>query len=220
MIKGMDSCLFSYIGNFKVVDKNNVNVGRIGDALLSKNDLDIDSVLIHGSFVEEKLEDIGVREDIDPIVPVNLISKVDTDKSTITLSEAKENLKTTSKDWSPPDNVYQLSKLRKTPVMDSEGEKVGTIIDVYWESNKNHVLVLGGGWLEEFFESIRMIADKDLLVPSKIISSFSADEIKLTVTRKILKTTLQESLTPESAVTGQKPGFVHRGSMSTLMVHR
>jgi sporulation protein YlmC with PRC-barrel domain len=220
MIKGMDSCLFSYIGNFKVVDKNNVNIGRIGDALLSKNDLDIDSVIIHGSFFEEKLEDIGIREDIDPIVPVNLISNVDTDKSTITLSESKENLKTTKKDWSPPDNVYQLSKLRKTPVMDNEGEKVGTIIDVYWESNKNYVLVLGGGWLEEFFESIRMIADKDLLVPSKIVSSFSVDEIKLSVTRKILKTTLQETLTPESVIVGQKPGFVHRGSMSTLMVNK
>jgi sporulation protein YlmC with PRC-barrel domain len=219
MIKGMDSCLFSYIASFKVLDKNHAEVGRVGDVLLNKDTLDIDSLIVRGGFIEEKLEDLGVKEDVDPIVPASSIDSVSLSKSEIILSESKDELKNTTSDWSPPDNVHQFSKLKKTPVLDSENKKMGTIIDMYWESN-NYVLVIGGSWLEEFLESIKIFADKDLIVPKDIVTEFSLDQVKISVTQNTLKTTLSQNLSANTVLKEKRPGFVPRGGMNSLMVNR
>ena len=213
MIKGMDDCLFSYLSNFKVIDKNNKEIGHVGDVLLDKNKLSINSLIVHGSFLEEKLEDLGVREDIDPIVPVNLISNVDQVKTTIKLSEEKGKLKTTTKNWKPSDDVYQFSRLKKTPVIDSTKKKIGSIIDIFWRSEDNYVLILGGGRLEEFLESIKVFADKDLIVPKANVSSFSYAEIILNVAEISLKNTIIENLDPTTLLKENRSGFIARGSM-------
>ena len=217
MIKGMDECLFSYLSNFKVVDKNGEEIGRVGDILLDKNSLNINSLIIHGSFLEEKLEDIGVKEDIDPIVPVNLINEVDLINTTIKIGEEKSKLKTTSKNWTPSDDVYHCSRLRKTPVLDSKKKKIGSIIDIYWQSEENYVLILGGGWLEEFLESIKVFADKDLIVPKANVSSFSYAEITLNVPEITLKDTIMENLSASVLVKNNQSGFIARGSMVGMM---
>ena len=217
MIKDMDDCLFSYLNNFKVVDKNGEGIGHVGDVLLGKDDLNISSLIVHGSFLEEKLEDLGVKEDIDPIVPVNLIDDVDLKNTTIKLSEEKSKLETTTKGWSPSDDVYQYSKLKKTPVHDSNKKKIGSIIDIFWQSKDKYVLILGGGWLEEFLESIKVFADRDLIVPKVNVSSFSYAEITLNVTEVKLKDTIMENLKPKALLESQKPGFIARGSMNQMV---
>ncbi|UCE09427.1 MAG: PRC-barrel domain-containing protein [Candidatus Thorarchaeota archaeon] len=73
-----------------IFDKDGVKVGRTIDV-----DFDVDGsawLTVGGSFFEEKLEAIGLREDIDIIVPTNVIESIGDD---VRLLVTKDNLGTT-----------------------------------------------------------------------------------------------------------------------------
>ena len=73
MFKSATDYFFSELTKFKVVDNEGNNLGRVGDVLLNSEDISIDSLILFGSILEEKMEDIGLREDIDPIVSVAVL---------------------------------------------------------------------------------------------------------------------------------------------------
>ncbi|MHA2364097.1 MAG: PRC-barrel domain-containing protein [Candidatus Hodarchaeales archaeon] len=210
MIKSGKDYFFSVLTKFKVLDSENKSLGRIGDALFSK-DLSLDSLILFGSIIEEKMEDIGLREDIDPIISVKDIVEEDIKGKKLKITKLKTQIPTTGKDWKPPEDLYQFTKLRKIPVYDKNEEKIGTIIDIAFHTDGTYTLVIGGSFLEEFLERIKIFADKDLLVPKKYIKEFSMEKIIVFHAKMELSTTIDEKINPDQIFADHKIGFVPRG---------
>ncbi len=78
---------FSELQKLDILDKDNIKVGRAINV-----DFDPDgrtALLVGGSFIEEKLEAVGLREDVDIIVPFEVIVSID---DSIKLSVSKDEL--------------------------------------------------------------------------------------------------------------------------------
>ncbi|MFW9975185.1 MAG: PRC-barrel domain-containing protein [Candidatus Thorarchaeota archaeon] len=85
-----------------IVDKNGKKVGRAIDV-----DFDIDgsvSMIVGGSFIEEKLEAAGLKTDVDIIVPGDVISSIG---EKIHLLVSEDTLKTTMEDALKTEDVIQ-----------------------------------------------------------------------------------------------------------------
>ncbi|MHA2117576.1 MAG: PRC-barrel domain-containing protein [Candidatus Thorarchaeota archaeon] len=82
-----DEIKFSDLQKLDIVDKDNVKVGRAIDV-----DFELDgrtALIAGGGFIEEKLEAIGLKEDVDIIVPFEVIVSID---DSIKLSVSKDDL--------------------------------------------------------------------------------------------------------------------------------
>jgi sporulation protein YlmC with PRC-barrel domain len=80
---------FSELEKLDIIDKDCIRIGRAIDV-----DIDADggiSIIVGGGFIEEKLEAIGLRDDVDIIVPSTVISSID---DSIQLSVSKDELDT------------------------------------------------------------------------------------------------------------------------------
>lgn len=212
MFKDGDDIFFSQLTKYKVYGSDGKSIGRIGDALLKKDNLSLSSLILYGSFLEEKLESVGLRDDVDPIVSVSDIQSEEIQEKKIIISKSKAEIPTTTSKWEAPADHWQFSKLKKIPVFGKDAKKIGTIIDICFHNDGLYTLVLGGGFLEEFLESIKIFPDKDLLVPSSSIKEIKNDQILLKESEIDLRTTLQSEITPQEVFKNRKIGFVQRGS--------
>lgn len=82
-----DEIRLSKFSKLSIVDENDVNVGKAIDV-----DFDLDGsawVIVGGGFIEEKLEAIGLKTDIDIIVPGNCIESIG---DVVKLKVSKEEL--------------------------------------------------------------------------------------------------------------------------------
>ncbi len=85
-----DEIRFSEIKKLDIIDKDDVIVGRATDV-----DFDVDgcaSIIAGGGFIEEKLEAVGLKDDVDVIVPCDVIVSVD---ESIRISVSRNDLETT-----------------------------------------------------------------------------------------------------------------------------
>ncbi|MHA1934835.1 MAG: PRC-barrel domain-containing protein [Candidatus Thorarchaeota archaeon] len=85
-----DEIRLSKLTKLDILDKNGVKIGRANDV-----DFDVDgsvSIIVGGGFFEEKLEAIGLKSDIDLIVPCDVIASI---SDTIQLKVSKDELGTT-----------------------------------------------------------------------------------------------------------------------------
>jgi sporulation protein YlmC with PRC-barrel domain len=83
----------SQLEKLRIFDKDGVNVGKAVDV-----DFDVDgtaSLIVGGGFFEEKLEAVGLKPDIDIIVPIEIISEIG---DTIKLVKSKSELSVTMED--------------------------------------------------------------------------------------------------------------------------
>jgi sporulation protein YlmC with PRC-barrel domain len=202
---------FSQLAQFKVEDKNGKIIGKAGDAIFNKKDMTFNSLILFGGLLEEKMEDFGLKENIDPIVPISAIASVDQKKKKIVLNVDKSELKTTNKDFSAPEGTIQYIKLKKLAIYEKENEKIGRVIDIFFHSSGMYKFIVGGSALEEFLEKVRVIPDKDLIVPNSAIKEIS-DKIVLTVNKFDLLSTLEnEVLNPKKTLAQEKFGYLPKG---------
>lgn len=180
---------FSDMKNKSVIDKTGNKIGRLIDFHFdfTKGDLQLKSVVIGGGRIEEFLESIGVRPDIDPFFDMKSIEKYEDD--TLYLNVEYQKLGEPVK---LGDKEMKLSDLSKIKIMDSTGLKVGNVKDVWFDENCRMWFIVGGGFFEEFLESIRIKADIDFLVPQESITSISPENLHLKVNKFQLETTAKE----------------------------
>lgn len=191
------------IKNSDVYDKNNVRLGRLLDAIVRKTDdgWELSKFTIGGSRWQELLEDIGLKKDIDPVFPVDVIDSV-TPKS-IKLTVAGEELKSTTTDADAIEaDEKKLSQLSSVHLVDADDSPLGNIIDMKFVSG-HFQFVLGDGTWKEMLEEIGLREDIDFLVsPSYIVS---ADEklVKLNLAKDKLTVLFKENLRPEYKKAGK-----------------
>jgi sporulation protein YlmC with PRC-barrel domain len=166
----------------KVVDSSNKHVGTVNDFIVTytDNNVGLKSVVLGGKRVEEFMESIGLRPDDDPVFEMDCISQIQDD---VTIKTDVKTLRRTVEKGTISDNDMRLSQLSKLPIHDSEGERVGHVVDVWFDINGAPWLVAGGGVFQSAMKRVGIQPDLDLLVPMGYVEKISKKEIKLKYTR-------------------------------------
>ncbi|MHA1949026.1 MAG: PRC-barrel domain-containing protein [Candidatus Thorarchaeota archaeon] len=196
---------YSEIRGKDVVDSKGEKVGEVMDWIfdLTDNKLDLKYVVLGGGRIEELLESIGTRPDIDPVVR---IEDIDSISDNVYLKVDGESLKKTIDPGVLTETDISFSKLSDIKVIDSDNFKIGFVINIYFDDENMLWLVLGGGFFEELLERLKAIPDIDLLVPPHFIESLNTSEIKLNVSKFQLESTCEDEYKKlKRVLEGDKP---------------
>ncbi|MFW9920329.1 MAG: PRC-barrel domain-containing protein [Candidatus Thorarchaeota archaeon] len=173
---------FSQLMNKKVIDSSNKEAGQVNDFIITfaENKVALKSIVLGGGRIEEFMESIGLKPDIDPVFQMDCISQITED---VVLITDVESLKTTLDEGTITEHDMRLSEFSKLPIIDSDGMKVGRAIDIWFDLDGAPWLVASGGSFEEFLEKIGIQPDLDLLIPMPFIQHITKNEIKLKYTK-------------------------------------
>lgn len=182
---------YSEIRGKDVIDKNGEKVGNIMDCIIdiSENKIALKHLVLGGGFIEELLESIGARPDIDPVCNVEDLASI-SDK--VYLEVAKESLKKTIDPGVLTKTDLKLGEFRKLDIVDSDGLKLGNVIDLWFDLKSRMWLVLGSGYFEELLEKLHAQPDIDLLVPMEYIKEVTCEKICLDRTKFELESTCED----------------------------
>jgi sporulation protein YlmC with PRC-barrel domain len=182
---------YSDIRSKDVIDSNGEKVGEVMDWIfdLSNNKLDLKYIVLGGGRIEELLESIGARPDIDPVVKLEDVESI-SDK--VYLKVDGDSLCKTIDPGVLAETDITFSKLSDIKVIDSDGFKVGFIIDIWFDLDNVMWLLLGGSFFEELLERLKVQPDIDLLVPPSFIQTFTKNEIKLSISKFQLEATCED----------------------------
>jgi sporulation protein YlmC with PRC-barrel domain len=174
-----------------VLDSLGDKIGRIGDMTFTfDGDLKLSQFILEGSRVEELLESLKVKPDMDPIFDASIIRRIG---DHIRLNTQMNSLKTTLEEGAIPKGEIRLSELQKLEIVDKEDVKVGKAVDVDFDVDGTASLIVGGGIVEETLESLGLKSDIDIIVPTETIESMG-EKIKLKVSKDELKLTMDDAL--------------------------
>jgi sporulation protein YlmC with PRC-barrel domain len=175
--------------NKDILDRSGQKIGRVIDFHFNvENDkFTLKSIVMGGSRIEEFLESIGVKKDIDPFFSLDVIDRYENDQLHLKVDYEKltEPVKL-------GENEKLLTDLSNCTIIDSDKNKIGNIIDVVFDEKGKPWFVIGGGFFEEFSERIGLRPDIDLLVPQEFVSSMSTSEMCIKYSKYQLSTTAQE----------------------------
>jgi sporulation protein YlmC with PRC-barrel domain len=181
---------YSELRKKEVVDSKGEHIGEVIDSTfdVSKNKLELKHFILGGGRIEELLERIKARPDIDPVCNV---SDIDSISDKVYLKVDKDTLCKTLYKGVFSDSELRYSQLSKIKVVDADGIKIGSIIDLWFDTASHLWLVLGGSYFEELLEKLHAVPDIDLLVPQADIVSIDKKTLKLTKTRFQLESTCE-----------------------------
>ena len=189
----MQCCELKYsdIRSKDVVDSNGEKVGEVMDWIFGcgENKLNLKYIVLGGGRIEEFLESIGARPDIDPVVRLEDVESI-SDK--VYLKVDKESLLKTIDPGVLDESDFTFSKLSDIKVLDSDGVKIGFVIDIWFDKESVMWLLLGGGFFEELLERLKIQPDIDLLVPPHFIDEINKNEIRLNITKFQLESTCED----------------------------
>lgn len=182
---------YSDIRGKEVIDSNGNKIGEVADWIFScgENILDLKYIVLGGGRIEEFLESIGVRPDIDPVVR---LEDVDSISDKVYLKVDGESLKNSIDPGVLAETYITFSKLSDVKVIDADGVKIGFVIDVWFDEDNVMWLILGGGFLEELLERLKAQPDIDLLVPPHFIESIDKSEVRLSISKFQLESTCED----------------------------
>lgn len=182
---------YSDIRSKDVVDSNGEKVGEVMDWIFGcgENKLNPKYLVLGGGRIEEFLESIGARPDIDPVVK---LEDVDSISDKVYLKVDSDSLKKTIDPGVLDESDFTFSKLSDIKVIDSDGFKIGFVIDIWFDEDNMMWLLLGGGFFEELLERLKAQPDIDLLVPPHFIESIDKNEIRLTISKFQLESTCED----------------------------
>jgi sporulation protein YlmC with PRC-barrel domain len=109
---------FSDLQKLDILDKDDIKIGRAIDV-----DFELDgrtALIAGGGLIEEKLEAIGLKEDVDIIVPFEVIASID--EKSIRLSVSKDELDA-SLDGILRERALEIEKQREAALTHSHAKK-------------------------------------------------------------------------------------------------
>jgi sporulation protein YlmC with PRC-barrel domain len=182
---------YSDIRGKEVIDSDGDISGEVIDWIFdcTDNKLTPKYIVLGGGRVEELLESIGARPDIDPVVSLD---DVDSISDKVYLSVDADTLKNKLDPGIMADTDIPFTQLSEIKVVDNDNFKIGNVIDVWFDEDNTMWLVLGGGFLEELLERLKAQPDIDLLVPPHFIESVSKDEVKISISKFQLESTCED----------------------------
>lgn len=187
---------YSEVRGKDVIDVNGVKVGDVIDCIfdISESKIDLKHFVLGGGMVEELLESIGARPDIDPVAN---IADVESISDKVYLNVDKDSLCQKIDPGILGESNLNFGQLGNLKIVDADGFKIGNIIDFWFDTDSQMWLVIGGGFFEELLEKIRAQPDIDLLVPLQYIGEISKDKITLNKTKFQLESTCESEYEKE-----------------------
>jgi len=166
-----------------VIDADGDKLGNVIDFIITVDGTELTpkSMVIGGGRIEELLEAIKLRKDVDPIFDIDQIDVVEED--VVRLKVNGKELCDTYCDTAILGNDVRLSELSKAKVIDADDISIGNVIDIWWDTDGDIWLVVGGGFFEETMEKLKIIPDVDLLVHSRDLEEVTEKQIKLKLTK-------------------------------------
>ncbi len=181
----------SHLSTKNVVDANGKTIGRIKDAVVNLNTFQLRGWVLIGSKTEELLEDLKVIKDVDPFITVkNIVDRTDT---TITLNKAAAELQNVRESGFLTENESLFSEIRKKPVRDKNGNKLGIFTDIMYEG-ESCVFQLGGKEFIQFLQSKLWTDNLPYLVKSTHIS-YEEEQFKINTDLKEIERDLKLNMT-------------------------
>ena len=182
---------YSEIRGKHVIDKNGEKVGHIIDCIIdiSNNKIALKHLILGGGFIEELLESIGAKPDLDPVVN---IEDLDTISDEVHLLVNKESLKKTIDPGIFCETDLKFGDISKLDIKDSDGLKLGHVMDLWFDLKSRLWLVVGGGFFEELLEKLHAQPDIDLLIPMDFINGITPKNISLDKSKFELESTCQD----------------------------
>ena len=201
---------FSNMKNKPIVDSKGDKIGRIIDFHFTYTDgkMKFSSIVMGGSRIEEFLESIGAKKDIDPFFSIDLIDKYEND--TLYLKVPYQKL---TEPITLGDNEFRLSDLGDCDVIDIDANNIGKIKDVIFDDKHRPWLIVYGRFFAESFEKLGIKADIDPLIPPEFIKQLTKDVMTLKYSKMQLKTTAEqewEEFKRQLTVKGTPETFRHQ----------
>ena len=201
---------FSKMKNKPIVDSKGDKIGRIIDFHFTHTNgkMSFSSIVMGGSRIEEFLESIGAKKDIDPFFPIDIIDKYEND--TLYLKVPYQKL---TKPVKLGDNEFRLSDLGDCDIIDIDANNIGKIKDVIFDHKHRPWFIVHGSFFEESFEKLGIKADIDPLIPPEFIKQLTKNVMTLKYSKMQLNTTAEqewEEFKRQLTVKGTSETFRHQ----------
>ena len=211
---GLEYTKLSSLNYRQVFDADSKPVGRIKDALIDNNTLELKGLLVQGSSWDDILREIGIKKDANPIVTPDLVSTSTNDM--IKLNKSKKELQGIIKSrlTSSNENTVLFSSIKKRAVYDNENNHVGIFADVIIEKEKNRSFELGGKEFIMFLKKNNLSEKFSYLIDPKevkIVDKGSEKAYQLQTNLKSMISTLKINMTNvlrDLMITANKDGKI------------
>lgn len=121
------SIRYSQLKHLHFVDFDNHEMGTLEDLVLEESTFSPSFLILGSSFFEEFMEEIGERDNIDEIAPIECIDRIEGDY--VILSCRLDDLDTTNKKGETGKRGYLLSELMQYTVKLDNEEDIGQFYD-------------------------------------------------------------------------------------------
>ncbi|MBN1329587.1 MAG: PRC-barrel domain-containing protein [Candidatus Heimdallarchaeota archaeon] len=177
-IKFNEHFTFSQLRKKTVICKDGVVIGKIID-IIFKSDLNIHSLILGGNKWEELRETIRLKEDLDYVIPINIIESISSDF--IRLMVPRSKIKDKLAKGIIPEGSFTFSSLKRKHIHDLKEKKFGRIVNLVFLPSGETILIIGGSWFEEISEKLKFKENSDLILPLKYIKDINEKRIRLSV---------------------------------------
>lgn len=154
------------LGNLKyksIVDANGEEIGTIRNAVVNKSDLSIRGFVVHGTKMEEMLEALKMRPDVDPLITGEVIEDVMDNK--IVLNKKKDELVNIMQPGELKEDEVLFNDFKRMPVIErASGRNIGLVKDIHFDINGKAGYSLGGQDFLDFLRSHRYTTTIDYVV--------------------------------------------------------
>ncbi|MFX0093882.1 MAG: GNAT family N-acetyltransferase [Candidatus Hodarchaeota archaeon] len=165
MLRSKHHFLVSELLGYQVYDRSSKMIGKVTDLLLNPVEYNVEYIQIDKKYS----------------VPLSLITSDNAEKRKLKLSQDKT---TVTQEQNNPllINYMSYSQLKKIPVYDREGTKLGTIVNIIRYTGLKNTLLIGA---ERRF---RMVGLSCYEVPVECLDSLTKEQINLSKVKEELKT--------------------------------
>lgn len=187
----LENLSLSTLRHLRVRDGQGQFIGRIRDAVVHKETLALRGFVVHGSLLEESLEALKLRKDVDPLISLDDITEIT--ESTLTINKAAVDLPNAAAGTLADDDLL-FSALRKIPVLDVHGQALGVLADVFMDEAGKPAYQLGGESFLLYLKKMHCATDlMYLLTPDDIQHIGEGYQIRMDIMS--LERDLKRSLT-------------------------
>lgn len=129
---------YSQLKHYHIIDNHELEIGNLEDIGINIETLQPSSLILGAGFYEELMEEVGKKENIDEIAPIDIVERVDGDF--IVLSKKLNELKTTNAKGELPHNQIKFSILSGYDVYDQNGKTKSQLSDIELNKEKSRYI--------------------------------------------------------------------------------
>lgn len=170
-------CKLSEIKKYTVIDNIGQNIGEPIDFGLNTKMMTAEVMVIGGGVIEELLEALELREDIDEYVFLDQIKEVTESEIHLFISEA--DLQKTNNKGELSSNLIRFQQLLRKKVINSDEELIGEIRDMYLNDSNTFFILINSDFNAMMRSSYKYNQTFQFIIKSSMLTEGSVMHITL-----------------------------------------